>query len=174
MDAVDEYGATALHVGCLNGVSLESIQFILSKNLELVTVLDFDNRSALHHSVEYICNDGGIDDPNNIKILTILCNAAPEMINVQDNDGGTPIDLVQALKIKLKVDTDHYQHLDSIYIFLRGVSVKVYKENKRLWEEEGSRKRALEQNPCTDDFDLTSASSSLPSNYTISLLGDGC
>lgn len=179
LDAVDEYGATALHVGCLNGVSLESIQFILSKKPELVTVLDFDNRSALHHSVEFICNDGKINDPGNIEILTILCDAAPEMINVQDNDGGTPIDLVQVLKIKSKVDTEHYQHLDSIYIFLRGVSVKVYKENKRFWEEEGARKRALDPNSCVDDFDLTSASSSLPSNYTadmmnLSMMGDDC
>jgi len=52
----DDYGANSLHVGCLNGMSLESLEFILRehKNDHLLTSLDCDLRSPLHQAVEYI------------------------------------------------------------------------------------------------------------------------
>lgn len=62
----DVYGATPLHVACLNGTTVESLEAILkcdeqnitlrgSKNEGLASLLDSDRRSALHHAVEYAC-----------------------------------------------------------------------------------------------------------------------
>ncbi len=53
--ACDDYGANALHVGCLNGAPLESLDLIVRKYNELITTLDTDLRSPLHHAVELVC-----------------------------------------------------------------------------------------------------------------------
>ena len=184
LNVCDKYGATALHIGCLNGISLEAIEYLLEKKKSLARELDFDCRSALHHAVEYICCDGGYDGdsisendslvgsdvvmvkaigtqpqganeavhqyshhPNasnlnvnlnsssrsvsirsyNLDVLQCLCDAAPEMIHVKDNDGQMPIDLVQIIKIKTKVNTEKYKFLDSVYYFLRQVIQSTYK-----------------------------------------------
>ena len=53
----DDYGATAIHIACLNGASFKSIDFVLSKNECILKRLDIDKRSVLHHAVEYACNE---------------------------------------------------------------------------------------------------------------------
>ncbi len=74
----DVYGATPLHLACLNGSSIEKIKAILAHKDQstyflpgssssstntssisrenLASIVDKDRRSALHHAVEFTCN----------------------------------------------------------------------------------------------------------------------
>ncbi len=54
-EACDDYGANALHVGCLNGAPLECLEFVVRKYKDLAMVLDLDNLSPLHHAVGVFC-----------------------------------------------------------------------------------------------------------------------
>lgn len=138
----DEYGATALHVGSLNGATFESIDYLLELNPDLALELDFDDRSALHHAVEYTCGDYTSEKLRNVDVIRRLCEVAPEMVNAQDNIGGTPIDLIQLIKIKLDTTSQAYIKLDQVYQYLKSVSVEVYRKRKKQWEAESREERA--------------------------------
>ena len=174
--ACDDYGATPLHVGCLNGASLESLDLILRKYKHLVTMLDCDQRAPLHHAVEYACdccggnsttlcdssstsddlscNSGSSieceQEPGTttrqsysycVRLLEMLCKAAPEVVHVQDNNGKglTPLDIVQIYKAKRDPDSEEHKKLHSLYEVLRDTSILVYRTNKLFWEEEETR-----------------------------------
>ena len=148
----DKYGATALHVGCLNGAPLESTLFILNNYKDLARELDSDQRSALHHAVEFACewcidndyddwNDstemdiGIIQDQTCIEILRLLCDAAPEMVYSHDSSDDTPLDIVQLMRLNLDPSELRENHqLESIYKVLRDTGIRVYKKRKREWE----------------------------------------
>mmetsp|Transcript_9444 Transcript_9444/g.14063 ORF Transcript_9444/g.14063 Transcript_9444/m.14063 type:complete len:319 (-) Transcript_9444:2015-2971(-) len=51
----DEYGATALHLGCLNGAPLECIEFFARNYQGLLKQLDCDGKSPLHCYLEFAC-----------------------------------------------------------------------------------------------------------------------
>ena len=131
----DDYGATPLHVGCLNGASLETLDFILNRCKELATALDRDQRSSLHHATEYVCGCCSSDSSTSanesnsseqeekplrrrpysycISLLKMICKAAPEMVHVQDNidNGLTPLDLIQLHKAAKIPGSEEYKKL---------------------------------------------------------------
>ena len=53
----DDYGSTALHLGCLNGAHSEVIDLLLMNELgkEALTKVDCSNHSPLHHTVLNVC-----------------------------------------------------------------------------------------------------------------------
>jgi len=213
----DMYGATALHVGCLNGASPEAIRFLIERRLtmrnmmgnvmgnvmgedsgdcgdcgdcdvdfDLVTELDFDDRSPMHHAVECACSkvadyaeqmmddyeeemDNGSSGRSRngkskgngnrgrngngkkattprpkdfsflkpvVDVINELCRAAPEMVNVQDNSSGTPIDLIQISKNNYNATSEEYVQLDRIYQLLNQTSIQFYLKKKKQWEME--------------------------------------
>jgi hypothetical protein len=163
----DDYGATVLHVGCLNGAPLESLNYVLHKYEEQVKHLDIDQRNPLHHAVEYACSfytDDHDKDKDHryhgenkrnascslgqqtreesIEVLRQMCKVAPQLTNAQDNTRLTPIDLVQMSKADESIDhnSEYYSALDSIYQVLKKASVDSYKEAKRTWEEKAATK----------------------------------
>jgi len=161
----DDYGATALHVGCLNGTSLEAVKFVMRSKKDLVTELDFDKRSALHHAVECACSkiDDSLEDSSDeatdvksngkssnkdysfvgplLDVINEICRAAPKMVHVQDSNSGTPLDLVQIAKAKQKPESEEYAQLDRIYRLLSCTSVHIYLQKKKKWEMEGVERR---------------------------------
>jgi len=53
---LDNYGATSLHIACLNGVSLKAVRYIIDHDKgESTRVYDSQNSTVLHHAIEYIC-----------------------------------------------------------------------------------------------------------------------
>ena len=144
----DDFGATALHVGCLNGASFECVDFLLSNHPNLAEKLDFDGRSALHHAIEFSClqdftGEYGADIKLTITpyndVIRRLCETAPKMIHVQDKSGDTPIDLVQIARAESRLDLpeEDEQRLDDLYHILRNTGIRLYRENKKRWEAEG-------------------------------------
>lgn len=155
----DEFGATVLHVGCLNGAGEETVSFILSKYPHLAEAVDCDERNALHHAIEWAClgkngekhihsDDGSsyaINDGSSevdvklelqpyLNVIRILCKARPEMVHEKDHFNNTPIDLVQHLKVKNPPASEEYRQLDLIYQVLDQTRNRFYMEEKRKWE----------------------------------------
>jgi len=134
--STDMFGASSLHVACLNGASVEGVKFILSHYQELASQTDNDQRAPLHHAVEYACQSG--DERYSYEdVIAFLCKAAPEMVNASDKEGDTPIDLVQLVKVDITQKSREYARLHRIYALLRDTSVAMYREDKKRWELEG-------------------------------------
>jgi hypothetical protein len=147
----DKYGASAIHIGCLNGSSIDSLSYLLSQNRELARQVDADNRCALHHVVEFaccnisgkrydICDGVGTrkkHDDFSLELLRKVFETAPEMIHALDDFGGTPIDLIQLVKIGIEsTDSEEYKRHDRLYQLLKELSVTEYRAKKQLWEME--------------------------------------
>ena len=132
----DMFGASVLHIACLNGTSYELILLILGQYGELVRDLDFDKRAPLHHAVEYACQSGD-ESYSYMDVIEAICMRAPEMVHLSDKDGDTPIDLVQLIKLDTNEKSREYARLHRIYTFLRKTSVEVFRQQKKRWELEG-------------------------------------
>ncbi len=78
---------------------------------------------------------------NHVKVIERLCEVAPEMVHVQDKEGKTPTDLVQLVKIGIDSEEspEEYEQLERIYEILRDTSIRLYKKNRRQWEQEVPR-----------------------------------
>jgi len=147
----DSFGATALHVACLNGTKLECIRFLLKNYNQLGLELDNDLRTPLHHSVEYAMQLGG-ESETYIDVIAELSEAAPEAVNMRDNMGDTPLDLVQLMKIRTPDDSKDHKRLHIIYEQLRDTSIRLYLENKKQWETQGYKK-TIEGSNISFDYD---------------------
>jgi len=135
LHAVDMYGASSLHLACLNGSPPEAVEYILSQNHSLVTSRDHDRRAPLHHAVECICR-AEIEFNQGIRIIDLLCEVDATMIHEQDLSGHAPLDLVHcAINNKSMKGLHAMQRLDFIFKMLRSISIEVYKLKKRLWED---------------------------------------
>lgn len=133
--AVDIFGASSLHLACLNGSPLEAVVFILNHNHSLVSSRDHDRRAPLHHAVECICR-GEIELSEGKEIISLLCKVDTAMIHEQDRHRNSPLDLVHcAMNDNSIKGTNVKQRLESILSFLRRISIDVYKLKKKLWEE---------------------------------------
>mmetsp|Transcript_1481 Transcript_1481/g.1958 ORF Transcript_1481/g.1958 Transcript_1481/m.1958 type:complete len:334 (-) Transcript_1481:2025-3026(-) len=171
--AKDNYGATAIHVACLNGAQVELINYLLCYyEDDIAKDLDYDGRSALHHAVENFLTAAAEDEEeqqhetaSSMSLLQRLCEAAPEMVYVQDQGKTTPIDMVQVAKVQTIVESKLYKRLDTIYNLLKYTGIQVYMDNKKRWEEEGNLHRIREKdNARQARGQLTSSSESKADN----------
>lgn len=163
----DSFGATSLHVACLNGTPVNLVNVLLQHHHDLAYEVDLDHRGPLHHAVEYACerevshHDDYTHDTY-IDVIHTVCKAAPEMLYCCDNMGETPIDAVQVMKAKCKESGPRYEKLQLIYLELTDQSIQLYRENKRRWELEGyMTKLCLEQSM---EPSVPSVASTLKSN----------
>lgn len=161
IDVIDNFGATALHIGCLNGTPIENAEFIIKMRPDFVTWLDCDQRSPLHHTVDFICNDNEANIYTSIQILKYLCTLNTQVLHAQDKNGVTPIDLVQNMKMKEykeHKDSERYQRLHKIYQFLHKTNVEIYRKQKLQWETEAQHLRIeYEAEPCLRLFASSSS-----------------
>jgi len=132
----DPFGLTALHIGCLNGATLNAVKLILQDHPHLASQLDDDNKSPLHHAVEHACTSASGDGDFYIDVLQALCLAAPDMVHIRDKSGVTPIDFVQDCKAEADVDSILFQKLDIVYKVLSVTSIYLYRTNKQRWERQ--------------------------------------
>lgn len=133
----DVFGATCLHVAALNGTRCGLIEILLRHRPALAETIDFDLRGALHHATEFAVQAGVREEPYYFDVIRLLCSVAPTMVHCIDKSGETPIDLVHFVKSNTSPTSDEYKRLQTLYLFLRSVSISVYSENKKRWELEG-------------------------------------
>jgi len=135
---VDNFNANCLHLACLNGISIDSIKFLLlNGGSDLINQsFDSDNRTPLHHSVECICR-GEIAYKEGLQIIVEICNKEGcLMIHHEDRNGDTPIDMV-ILKINESSRYEQSQRFEHLLKYLRNISIGVYKSLKAAWEISG-------------------------------------
>ena len=136
LHATDCFKATPLHLACLNGVSSEICKYLIQQSRENVFNPDCDNRVALHHAIECVCNNE-IQFSEGMKVIIALCEVDPALIQYQDRVGDTPIDLIQIAILRIKQNNPKYQQLRWLYGFARDISIKIYKRQKQRWEDAG-------------------------------------
>ena len=135
-DATDFFGANPLHVACLNGASLEAVQYLLGNYRHLASRRDKDFRVPLHHAVECLCRDE-IDFTEGTKVVDALIEVHPDSIYASDKHDDSPIDLVQVARMEVRNESKDAKRLMRLYVYLRRISVKVYRDRKERWEMEG-------------------------------------
>ena len=132
----DLYGASPLHIACLNGASVESVLYLLQKREDLAFLNDKDRRIPLHHAVECLClNEIGFNE--GIHIINALVEVHPDSIRASDKHHDSPIDIVQMARMDACPASKDANRLAKLYSVLSGISVRLYKLNKAKSEEKG-------------------------------------
>lgn len=142
VDHLDEYGANALHVGCLNGAPFELIRYLACNYQRLTAVTDNDHRTPLHHAVEHACSDGGNFDYYT-DVVELLCEKAPQTILLGDKGGETPTDIVQLIKMDYGHNSPEYLRMDNMYRLMKSHYIDYYMKQKKTWELNGYMKMAM-------------------------------
>jgi hypothetical protein len=184
----DNFGATPLHLACLNGTTPDIIRLILdSDGGKSARAVDRDDYTVLHHAVEYVCllierrytsknqmYSSSLESSDSIRsehedyleIIKQLCRTAPEMVNkVTKDSGDTPLDIPQIIMMKnsgARFERD--ARLAEVYRLLRETSIYVYRTKKKQWEIEGS----ISRKPESEDTTMA-CENSLPSLTSSSL-----
>lgn len=133
---VDCFGATPLHVACLNGASPTAVVYLLEHHKHLAKSRDRDSRLPLHHAVECLCRDE-IDFDQGTKVINVLVEAYPDAIHESDKHNDSPIDLVQLARMKVSIESKEFKRLTKLYLMLKDISIRVYKNEKAKWEDAG-------------------------------------
>jgi len=133
IEVLDKFGATALHLACLNGAPSESIRYLLERKETLATVKDNSKRVPLHHAVECLCRND-VEFSSGMMTIQLLCQNYPNMIHEANINLNSPIELLHcAIDAKNLKQSDHAR-IHKIFFFLRKVSIDVYKMKRTLWE----------------------------------------
>lgn len=138
LTAVDAFGANALHLACLNGAPSASVACILKKCDELASSRDKDDRVPLHHATECICRDE-IEFVEGLKVIEVLCRHDPAMIHAQDRSDNSPLDIVHIVRNKDDLSELESKRLVKLSWFLRKISFRVHKNQKKKWEQSQSK-----------------------------------
>jgi len=193
---VDVYGATPLHLACLNGTTYEIVSLILSHdNGSSARILDHENYTALHHAVEYACmmiksryinetDYGSYEDMSSLesieeeldeykKIVEILCQKVPEQVHVlnKDNDDA-PLDIpnVVLYKIGNNLPVKGRERMRDMHRILKTTSIAEYQRKKKQWERNGFRATDCKTSSSTSFESEPSLASSHTSNSNKSKL----
>lgn len=178
---VDLYGATPLHIACLNGTTPDVVRLFLQYDQgKSVRIVDNQNYTVLHHAVEYAClliqkrYNSPEFDMDNISIATecdnyseiiqLLCNLYPEMIHFTTYDNNdSPLDIPQVLLSNIDPlrpkNQEIIRRMNEIYDLLKRTSIYVYKNQKKFWEESVDRSK-METDEVLCDQSLPSMMSS--------------
>lgn len=133
----DCFGATALHIACLNGQEYEIIEYLLDRCPDMAFIVDSEAaRTPLHHITECLCI-GEIDVVSGKKVILKLFEINPSAIFQTDKYGDTPIDIVQ---ISRNIRSEHEQYLYDLYSFMRELAILVYTRKKLSWEQNFSHR----------------------------------
>ncbi len=140
----DFLGATPLHIACLNGADVAAIQLLIEQYPNLVNQCDNDNRTPLHHAVEYVCQLEGAGDSvitNVVDVIKTLLELCPEIVHSMDKHGDSPMDLAHVIMMETDTsfedDASTFSRVEFVYKLLKKVSVDVYINKKKQWEEMG-------------------------------------
>ena len=141
----DGLGASPLHIACLNGAPFETTRILIERYPHLVADRDADFRTPLHHAVECMCQleRGNVRTHENVlKIIGALVDVAPQTVHYTDKHGDSPLDLTHIVMMEndtssFSSDESIYNRVESLYRYLKKVSIKVYLQQKEKWEIAG-------------------------------------
>lgn len=132
----DSFGATPLHVACLNGASPKGIEYLVRLRGDLVWAPDIDRRIPLHHAVECICrNDISFDD--GIEVIRLLAAVDSSTIHTCDRNSHSPVDIVQIARTSNSNEEEQGRILDQLCEIMLEMSKLEYRRKKACWENKG-------------------------------------
>mmetsp|Transcript_10064 Transcript_10064/g.12707 ORF Transcript_10064/g.12707 Transcript_10064/m.12707 type:complete len:321 (+) Transcript_10064:3-965(+) len=160
----DKFGASPLHLACLNGTTYATVKLLLDsdKKYRAVRIVDHSCCSVLHHAVEYAClvieskysnhrtNASGTtdstiatDDEEYLDIIQLLCNVAPDLVFSVGINGDTPLDIPNVVMVNRLADAERHERaiereierrLLQVYRILKKTSINLYRKRKADWE----------------------------------------
>lgn len=129
---VDVYGASAMHVACLNGVPLKSIASSTMPR-SLVSSKDVDGSLPIH--LLMVClSRNEIEVTSAMDIIDWMMDVDPDILFTQDNLGFTPVDIIQSVRINVDAKSKEGQRLKIIYGHLQKAYIKCWRIKKSRWE----------------------------------------
>lgn len=69
-----------------------------------------------------------------LRSLEFLCASSPEMVRCPNKSGNTPVDIVQDIKFECISLSSKWERADIVYHVLRNVNIRLYLEEKKLYE----------------------------------------
>lgn len=120
---VDNFGRTALHYAAEWGASPKVLELLLRENKDAALQRDFEGKTPLHLTFGGY-SDGWYDTGNeagdiltglNKPIIILLCQASPEAINIEDEDGMNPIECAIIKKMDISIIKIMQKHSMTIW-----------------------------------------------------------
>lgn len=106
VDRPDHNGRFPIHQACYFGAKIEVIEFLIKVSSELtVTAQDKAGKTPLHLTCEhYQCKCGPQwEDSQCVGVVKMLCEKAPDIINIEDDEGRTAIEMAIEFALPFKV-----------------------------------------------------------------------
>lgn len=168
----DNFGAVPLHLGCLNGISVEAMNMIFEHDEgQSARIRDNDNRTALHHAVEFSCksivnyddsSSASIIYEESLEVVEELLQVAPEAVHFVTSRGDCPLDIPHQIKAKHDIAED--LKIDEIYYLMKEASIEIYRGWREKWEEEGYDTGVYKVEDDVEEEHVPSLASSLASS----------
>jgi hypothetical protein len=169
---VDIYHASALHICCLNGTSVDVVKLLLQNgNQKSLYAVDHRRRVPLHHAVDYACRprdpDDDVDIDETIDVIRYLHSLAPELLYFEDRCGDNPMDLPHIVMFMCENPfSPQYRRAEYIYHQVRNLSVDYYKKKKKSyeligWDFERHKPAIHTPNSCEDSCSKSTAATDL-------------
>lgn len=141
VNVLDTTGSNMLHLGCYNGTSLSSINYIFTNcsnesRIKLVNSQDKEGNISLHVAAQCICRDK-ISFEEGMKVVERLFTVCPDTIHHMNAHKETVMDLVYKYLRDIHTESIEYQRLWKLYTVLRSYCHQAYKLKKEKWETEG-------------------------------------
>lgn len=153
---VDLFGASALHIACLNGATVQAVQLLTDVCKGLVSTVDADDRLPIHHTADCLSRDE-MDVNRCVDVMRLMLNIEPEIINARDKNGDTPVDLIQRARCEETNSEEIDYNLKRVYCFLRDTYVQLWRIKKLHWERESTAEK--DEKPPSDHSVPTDISS---------------
>jgi len=163
----DGEGQYPIHKACQYGASLRVILFLLKSCRLAASAQDSSGKTPLHLlSKHYPRNYDIEDDPEEIpvtiamvEIVKILCLAAPDIVNLEDKDGESAVEIALECNAPLKVIKELQRASEKDWKARRIVHSRHERMCIDLAKKQEKSKKDLEK----DTFDVTAAAAAMAS-----------
>lgn len=157
LNAVNRFQTNPLHAACMYCNSLETVRYFMDNAPDLISKLDKDGRTPLHHAVECFCINDEMDAAKGFEVVKALAEADTTLINLADAQKNTPIDMLHLAWADTHPRCDLRQsRISKLHTFLREISIQEYKRKKLIWEDQGF---PFDEKVSNDDEQTSSMSS---------------
>lgn len=182
---LDQYGASPLHIACLNGTNVDVFRLIMEYDKKQTAgTPDDNNYTVLHHAVEHVCmlienryfgedqvmdgSEQSIESEHEdyLEIIGALCQKHPENVHIATKDNGdTPLDIPQIILMRRndRSNSHHCKRLNEVYQLLKEASIRVYRGKKTKWENKPNKQWSTCAEPKSAPCDGSAVSSQVSS-----------
>ena len=106
LEQADENGRFPIHLACFHGAKFEVIEFLVRVSSELaVEAQDRTGKTPLHLICEHYHykRHPQWEDWQGSRVVKMLCGKAPDIINIEDDEGRTAVEMVIDFLVPFKV-----------------------------------------------------------------------